>query len=59
MPDRFRSYVALMSPNEDETGLALLIISHESNSSSYINVYMLFLIRMKWFNFIKSYFCHY
>ena len=29
------SYVSLMSPNEDETGLALLITSPESNSSSY------------------------
>ena len=29
------SYVPLMSPNEDETGLALLITSRESNSSSY------------------------
>ena len=29
------SYVPLMSPNEDETGLAMLITSRESNSSSY------------------------
>ena len=29
------SYVPLMSPNEDEIGLALLITSRESNSSSY------------------------
>ena len=29
------SYVPLMSPNEDETGLALLITSCESSSSSY------------------------
>ena len=29
------SYVPLMSPNKDETGLALLITSRESNSSSY------------------------
>ena len=29
------SYVPLMSPNEDETSLALLITSRESNSSSY------------------------
>ena len=29
------SYVPLMSPNEDETGLALLITSRGSNSSSY------------------------
>ena len=29
------SYVPLMSPNEDETGLALLITSRESNSSPY------------------------
>ena len=29
------SYVPLMSPNEDETGLALLITSRESSSSSY------------------------
>ena len=30
------SYVPLMSPNEDETGLALLITSRESSSYSYI-----------------------
>ena len=29
------SYVPLMSPNEDETGVALLITSRESNISSY------------------------
>ena len=29
------SYVPLMSPNEDETGLALLITSRDSNISSY------------------------
>ena len=29
------SYEPLMIPNEDETGLALLITSRESNSSSY------------------------
>ena len=29
------SYVPLMSPNEDKTGLALLITSRGSNSSSY------------------------
>ena len=29
------SYVPQMSPNEDEIGLALLITSRESNSSSY------------------------
>ena len=29
------SYVPLMSPNEDETGLALLITSRESSSYSY------------------------
>ena len=29
------SYVPLMSPNEDENGLALLTTSRESNSSSY------------------------
>ena len=29
------SYVLLMSPNEDETGLALLITSRESSSYSY------------------------
>ena len=34
------SYVPLMSPNEDETGLALLITSRESNSSSYIYIYI-------------------
>ena len=33
--DLCRKYVPLMSPNEDETGLALLITSRESNSSSY------------------------
>ena len=33
--DLCESYVPLMSPNEDETGLALLITSRESNSSSY------------------------
>ena len=35
-----KSYVPLMSPNEDETGLALLITSSESNSSSYIYIYI-------------------
>ena len=34
------SYVPLMSPNEDETGLALLITSRESNSYSYIYIYI-------------------
>ena len=29
------SYVPLMNPNEDETGLALQITPRESNSSSY------------------------
>ena len=29
------SYVQLMSPNEDLTGLAMLITCRESNSSSY------------------------
>ena len=29
------SYVPLVSPNEDEAGLALLITSRESSSSSY------------------------
>ena len=55
------SYVPLISPNEDETGLALLITSRESNSSSYnqaritrkyIYIYIYIWYDMIWYDMI-------